>query len=366
VVFFDENFQRVTHGKTFSGKLSGSTALSSDYILPHQVSIPYNIKENQCIAVQDTGAYCATQHMEFLNKKPCPEILVNGEKMFLITKRGKDTDKLRYVFKKPKELLMRAEDTKLYASASEYFKGPDGMKNEVSMWFTAAGLLMQELSIKNGYAPFGGLGQTRGLKPEPISILDVCSGPGNFVNHLHFVFPNFTATCVDLNKNFIEAGKKLFPAWEWIAGDVVAISLDKQYDVITASSAFHHIPDENKPAFWANLMRHLQPNGFVLVCENFLPDYSNPEERLRAVETYYAELKAYYCKGNATAESQNALEEVYQLEKKGVEEHKVSFRMFAQQIASMGFYIFQDIIVWQPGIFKNDNAGSHVFVLKTI
>jgi hypothetical protein len=54
------------------------------------------------------------------------------------------------------------------------------------------------------------------------------------------------------------------------------------------------------------------------------------------------------------------------VEKNWVEEHKVSFRIFAKQSASAGFQIFQDVIVWQPSSFKNDNAGSHVLVLKTI
>lgn len=261
---------------------------------------------------------------------------------------------------------MKTEDTKLYTSAKNYFKGPDGMKNEVTMWFIAAGLLMQELSIRNGKKPFGGLGPEHGQKPKTIEILDVCSGPGNFVNHLHFVFQNFSATCIDLNKDFIETGKKIFKDWEWIVGDVVEINLGKKFDVVTASSAFHHISHERKNKFWGNIIKHLKTDGFVLVCENFLPDYSNREERLSAVDKYYSELKNYYRQGNATAKSISAIEEVYQLEKNEVEEHKVSFRIFNDQIESAGLKIFQDIIVWQPDSMKVENAGSHVLILKRV
>ncbi len=261
---------------------------------------------------------------------------------------------------------MKTEDTRLYASAENYFKGPDGMKNEVTMWFVAAGLFMQELSIKNGKKPFGGLGSEHGIKPKSVEIFDVCSGPGNFVNHLHYVFPNFSATCVDLNKDFIKAGKKFFKDWKWIVGDVVEINLGRKFDVVTASSAFHHIPDKNKNNFLINIIKHLKTDGFVLVCENFLPDYSNREERLSAVDKYYFELKNYYKKGNATAESVCAIEEVYQLEKNEVEEHKVSFRIFNDQIKKVGLAIFQDVIVWQPDSMKTENAGSHVLVLKCV
>jgi len=68
------------------------------------VDIPVEIKEGDYVAVQDVGAYGATQHMEFLNKKPCPEIFVDGEKILLITERGDEADKVRYVLVNPKEL----------------------------------------------------------------------------------------------------------------------------------------------------------------------------------------------------------------------------------------------------------------------
>ncbi len=104
LTFFDKNFKKIDSQKTFNSKLSGSTTLSSDYILPLSVNIPTVVKEGDYVAVQDVGAYGATQHMEFLNKKPCPEIFVDGEKILLITERGDDEDKVRYVLANPKEL----------------------------------------------------------------------------------------------------------------------------------------------------------------------------------------------------------------------------------------------------------------------
>jgi len=105
LLFLDQNFEKVDEQETFSGKLSGSATLSTDYVLPNLVEIPIGIKENDFIVIQDVGAYGATQHMEFLNKKPCPEVFIDNGKIFLITERGADADKIRYVLENPKELL---------------------------------------------------------------------------------------------------------------------------------------------------------------------------------------------------------------------------------------------------------------------
>lgn len=103
-LFFDKNFQKQKTFPFFRGKLSGSTTLSHDYILPLLIKIPKNIKKGDFIAIQDVGAYGATQHLEFLNKKPCPEVLINKDSIFLIAKRGRETDKTRNLLQIPKEI----------------------------------------------------------------------------------------------------------------------------------------------------------------------------------------------------------------------------------------------------------------------
>ncbi|MFA7252352.1 MAG: hypothetical protein WC027_00650 [Candidatus Paceibacterota bacterium] len=103
--FYDQNFNLIPKEECFSTKLSGSTTLSSDYIMPNVVQIPEPIKESDYIVVKDLGAYGATQHMEFLNKKPCPEILIDNEgKLKLITTEGVEADKTRYALLTPKLL----------------------------------------------------------------------------------------------------------------------------------------------------------------------------------------------------------------------------------------------------------------------
>ncbi len=105
LTFLGKNFQEIKNFDNVSGVLSGCTTLSSDYLFPGEVKVPAKLKEGDYIIVRDIGAYGATQHMEFLNKKPAPEVLIksNGE-AYLITQRGRDDDKIRYLINKPKQI----------------------------------------------------------------------------------------------------------------------------------------------------------------------------------------------------------------------------------------------------------------------
>ena len=79
------------------------------------------------------------------------------------------------------------------------------------------------------------------------------------------------------------------------------------------------------------LKGHIKPSGKVLICENLLPAYMNDTERPQAVEKYYSRLLDFYAQGNATSESQKAIEEVYHLEVAGEEEHKEKFAKIASR-----------------------------------
>ncbi len=266
-----------------------------------------------------------------------------------------------------KNTMNMTKHTTLYDSSKQYFAGPNGMNNEVAMWYVAGGVLAQEL-IRKHCPPFGGLRHLRGFDARKhiervMNVLDVCSGPMELPNHLTVMFPKLKATCVDINDQFMSEGKKRFPRWKMIEDDVVSMRLKKQFPVITASSAYHHIPDEQKTSFLRNLCRHLAANGFIIVCDNFIPQYErNPREK--AVDTYYRELKKYFKKGNATSEAQEIINGVHQQDRNQDGEYKVSFEIFKKQCAQAGLRITADVPVWQPQTLQKDNAGSHVIVLR--
>jgi diaminopimelate decarboxylase len=74
----------------------GRTILRHDYILPAEYLVPEGVNSHSYLLILDAGVYCATQHMEFLNVPPAPEVLVDlGGELHMVSSRGDDLDKWR-------------------------------------------------------------------------------------------------------------------------------------------------------------------------------------------------------------------------------------------------------------------------------
>ena len=107
VVFLDADMRELTDetGGTWAA-LRGRTILRNDYILPGEYPVPAGVDAHNHVVILDVGAYCATQHMEFLNVPPAAEVLVDIDgSAHLITSRGGDLDKWRHLLFSKKELV---------------------------------------------------------------------------------------------------------------------------------------------------------------------------------------------------------------------------------------------------------------------
>ncbi|MBD3330832.1 methyltransferase domain-containing protein [Candidatus Peregrinibacteria bacterium] len=372
VQFFNKE-GRIMEKEGAKVRLAGATTLSRDFIFPGVIDAP-NVRPAY-VGVGDVGAYGATQFLRFLNQRSAPEVLITEKgDLKLLTQRGGDEDGLMRVLRNPtnisKNVVTKIPD--LYRDPEGYKKGPYGMENETLMWHMAGALLLKEvLRINAGFA-HGGLENASGVVTaetvlsKKIQVLDVCSGPGTFPDHLSLYIKNLVATCVDSSRSMLEMGRRkhAIQGWRFVEDDVVKMDLGKKFPIITASSAYHHILDENKIAFLENLKKHLLPDGVVLLCENFLPHYESPASRKKAVADYYNALECYYAVGNATPEAIEVIKEVRKLEESGIEEHKVSYEMFLKHLEITGLSIKTAIQVWNPNISYDFKAGSYVVVLK--
>ncbi|MBB5868744.1 diaminopimelate decarboxylase [Allocatelliglobosispora scoriae] len=108
VAFLDAEMREICARNTTDGvyaAVRGRTILRHDYILPGHYWVPTGVDAESYMLVLDVGAYCATQHMEFLNVPPAAEVLVNTDgSAHLITSRGDDLDKWRNLLAVKKEL----------------------------------------------------------------------------------------------------------------------------------------------------------------------------------------------------------------------------------------------------------------------
>lgn len=104
VLFLDSSMEVVTSEAAIRAAVRGRTILRNDYILPREVPVPAGVADGTHLAILDVGAYCATQHMEFLNVPPAAEVLIAADGTIqLISMPGNERDKWRnlLVDKKP-------------------------------------------------------------------------------------------------------------------------------------------------------------------------------------------------------------------------------------------------------------------------
>lgn len=106
-VFLDENFQEITqYDESTECKIRGCSILRNDYILPGDASVPNTVTSGDYLMIMDVGAYCATQHMEFLNVPPAGEIMIDTDDVpHLVTKPGDPLDKWRNVLPHRRQLV---------------------------------------------------------------------------------------------------------------------------------------------------------------------------------------------------------------------------------------------------------------------
>lgn len=108
VVFLDSAMAEIPASDGSTGThaaLRGRSILRHDYILPGEYWVPDGVDSDCHVVILDVGAYCATQHMEFLNIPPAAEVLVDATgSVHLTTSRGDDLDKWRHLLPERKEL----------------------------------------------------------------------------------------------------------------------------------------------------------------------------------------------------------------------------------------------------------------------
>lgn len=257
-------------------------------------------------------------------------------------------------------------------SANLYASFVSRLPNEVAMWYVAGGLLMQEVVRLAGHPPFGGLelNSPDGLENEcpKLSLLDLCSGSGILPAHLSAVCPFLDVTCVDTSQEAIEAGRQTYGhlGWRFFEADAIALSLDRQFQIITFSSGYHHIQDDQKVCFLKVVERHLADGGLAIVCENFIPNH-NLHNRDAVVSDYHASLREEVCHRSQPSMVMLALlrwvELCDTLQTEG--EHKVPWERFIDDVTVAGLKVEQDILVWSPnGYYRDRQSGSHVITLR--
>lgn len=108
VVFLDCDMRELTGPTAATAAVRGRTILRNDYILPSEVAVPEGVDASCHMLILDVGAYCATQHTEFLNVPPAAELLIAPDgTAHIVSERGSEDDKWRNLVVDKRALSVR-------------------------------------------------------------------------------------------------------------------------------------------------------------------------------------------------------------------------------------------------------------------
>lgn len=100
------------------------------------------------------------------------------------------------------------------------------------------------------------------------TILDVGTGPGNFIPELLEAMPNVKVTGIDPNLGSLDEARQKYPDFEFkeMVGEKLDFA-DNNFDTASISMALHHLPDVARTL--AEMQRVVRPGGFIIVNELF-------------------------------------------------------------------------------------------------
>lgn len=204
--------------------------------------------------------------------------------------------------------------------------------------------------------------EIRNIKKSNL-ILDFGMGTGTIMKKMSEM-DNLKIIGIDQNKYLLQkAREKLKDVKNCgvIQGNILEYKNDSPADIIIATETYHHIQDKDKITFLKNIYDNLKYDGLLIIGDEFIGKYENDEGKKESIKNYYALCFDYINKIGVSGNTSQALEEAYNLSLKGVEELKVSFEIFQEQLLQSGFALEKVSQIWPR---KEVDFGCKIIVAR--
>ncbi|MEK6887453.1 MAG: class I SAM-dependent methyltransferase [Candidatus Aenigmatarchaeota archaeon] len=204
-----------------------------------------------------------------------------------------------------------------------------------------------------------------------VKILDMCCGTGIFLRKwLSRLDISFSYTGVDINKHFLKYAieNSKMKTSEFILHDASTVKLNDKFDIVIATSAYHHIKDVTKREFLLNIRSHMESEGILIVYEKAIAPFKNPSEAARSGTEFYAKRIPEMMKNEKLDSHQifGLYNEIY-LSSIRLDEYKVSYQRIVKDLASVGLKIIRTTKLWpKDNRFSNSKVGDFVFLVQKV
>lgn len=115
--------------------------------------------------------------------------------------------------------------------------------------------------------------------PANGSLLDLMCGPGYLLGKLFQERNDLKLKGMDIDERFADYAIAKYPGIDFELGDVLVWEPDHQFDVVICTGSLHHVPYEQQEAVVRKMAGLVKSDGFVLISDCYIDDYSNETER---------------------------------------------------------------------------------------
>jgi trans-aconitate methyltransferase len=111
------------------------------------------------------------------------------------------------------------------------------------------------------------------------SLVDLMCGPGYLLGQIAARRKDLSLRGVDLDERYVDYSKEKYPEISFEVGDVLLWEPKQLFDAVICTGALHHISYEKQAQAVERMDSMVKPDGFCIVSDSYIDDYSNENER---------------------------------------------------------------------------------------
>ncbi len=195
--------------------------------------------------------------------------------------------------------------------------------------------------------------------PQKAEVLDLLCGPGYILGNIQKQRSDLICLGLDLESEYIEYAKNNYPNVSFEVADVIKWESNYKYDVILCTAGVHHLPYEYQEEFIEKIAQLSSDDGFVIIGDLYIDDFSNEQERkVSASKLGYEYLKITIENGAPNEIVKTAID-VMDNDVMGVE-YKTSLKRIKPILEKY----FSNIEIHKTWPNNDSEYGDYYFILK--
>lgn len=114
------------------------------------------------------------------------------------------------------------------------------------------------------------------------TVLDLMCGTGHLLGRLAKARPDLTCVGLDMDGEYINFARDEYTHIEFVHQNALLWKSGRKFDAVLCTGGLHHIPWVEQPQFIAKLRTCVLPQGFALIGDPYIDDYSDELGRRNA------------------------------------------------------------------------------------